>query len=81
MIQVQWYTACGSCPAWTQVLAQGHSADGGHWLLTLHVPPPTASRDPPMLSGQEIQLSEGSLFHMLELSDEECETRASRDTL
>ncbi len=44
--------------------------------------PPTASRDPPMLSGQDcVQLSEGSLFHMLEPSDEECETRASRNTL
>ncbi len=44
--------------------------------------PPTASRDPPMLSGQDnALLSEGSLFHMVELSDEECETRAYRDTL
>ncbi len=35
-----------------------------------------------MLSGQDrVKLSEGSLFHMLELSDEECDTRASRDTL
>ncbi len=35
-----------------------------------------------MLSGRDrVQVSEGSLFHMLELSDEECETRASRDTL
>ncbi len=44
--------------------------------------PPTASRDPPMLRGQDrVQLSEGSMFHMLELSDEECETRTSKDTL
>ncbi len=32
-----------------------------------------------MLSGQDrVELSEGSLFHMLELYDEECETSASQ---
>ena len=59
-----------------------HIACGHSKFVLVMSQPPTASRDPPMLSGQDrVQLSEGSLIHMLELYDEECETRASRDTL